>query len=113
MVKNKCVILVPTKYNDGTPVPENVIVSIKRKIDEAFDGHHIAGVGEGSYRMADGSMAYDPSLEIWVAVDPDRIDEVKGLVRKLARTLKQESIWFEVTNSKVEFVEPNEDGGCE
>jgi hypothetical protein len=112
MTKNKCVLLVPTRYNDGTPVPESVIVGIKREIDEAFDGHHVAGLGEGAYRMADGSMAYDPTLEIWVAVEPDQIDEVRELARKLARTLKQESIWFEVTNSQVEFVEPSEDGGC-
>jgi hypothetical protein len=113
MTKNKCVILVPTQYNDGTPVAESVLAGIKREIDEAFDGHHVAGLGEGAYRMADGSMAYDPTLEIWVAVEPDRIDEVKELARKLARTLKQESIWFEVTNSQVEFVEPSEDGGCQ
>ena len=113
MKKNKCVILVPTRYNDGTAVPESVIAGIKREIDEAFDGHHVAGVGEGAYRMADGSMAYDPTLEIWVAVDPDRIDEVKGLARKLARKLKQESLWFEVTNSKVEFVEPADETGSE
>lgn len=111
MKKNKCVILVPTQYNDGTPVPENVIVGIIRKIDEAFDGHHVAGVGEGAYRMADGSMAYDPTLEIWVAVRPDQIDQVRDLVQKLARTLKQESIWFEVTNSQVEFIEPGEEAG--
>jgi hypothetical protein len=63
--------------------------------------------------MADGSMAYDPSLEIWIAVDPDRIDEVKGLASKLARKLKQESIWFEITNSIVEFIEPNEEAEFE
>jgi len=113
MKKNKCVILVPTRYNDGTPVPESVIAGITREIDEVFDGHHVAGVGEGAYRMADGSMAYDPTLEIWVAVDPDRTDEVKGLARKLARKLKQESIWFEVTNSTVEFIEPGEEAGSE
>ena len=97
------------QYNDGTPVSESVIVGIKREIDEAFDGHHVAGVGEGAYRMADGSMAYDPSLEIWIAVYPDRIDEVRGLARKLARKLKQESIWFELTNSTVEFIERSEE----
>ena len=113
MKKNKCVILVPTRYNDGTPVPKSVIVAITREIDEAFDGHHVAGVGEGAYRMADGSMAYDPSLEIWVAVDPDQIDELKGLASRLARKLKQESIWFEVTNSIVEFVEPSEEAESE
>lgn len=113
MRKNKCIIRVPTQYNDGTPVPESVIVGIKRKIDEAFDGHTIAGVGEGAYRMADGTMQYEPTLEIWVAVAPDRIDELREFARKLARTLKQESIWFEVTNSQVEFVEPDEDGGLE
>ena len=113
MKKNKCVILVPTQYNDGTPVPGKVIVGIKREIDEAFDGHHVAGVGEGAYRMADGSMAYDPTLEIWVAVRSDQTDQVRDLARKLARMLKQESIWFEITNSQVEFVEPSEETGFE
>ena len=113
MRKNKCIILVPTQYNDGTPVPESVIVGIKRKIDEAFDGHTVAGVVDGSFRMANGTMKYEPNLEIWIAVDPDRIDEVRKLAGKLARTLKQESICFEVTNSQVEFVEPEKEGGLE
>jgi len=63
--------------------------------------------------MADGSMAYDPTLEIWVAVRSDQTDQVRDLARKLARMLKQESIWFEITNSQVEFVEPSEEDGFE
>ncbi|MBN2266859.1 MAG: hypothetical protein JW725_00765 [Candidatus Babeliaceae bacterium] len=59
--------------------------------------------------MADGSMAYDPTLEIWIAIRSDQTDQVRDLARKLARMLKQESIWFEITNSQVEFVEPSED----
>lgn len=113
MRKNKCIILVPTQYNDGTLVPESIIVGVKRKIDEAFDGHTVAGANQGAFRMADGTIQHEPTLEIWVAVAPDRIDELRELARKLARTLKQESIWFEVTNSQVEFVEPGEDGGLD
>jgi hypothetical protein len=113
MRKNKCIILLPTQYNDGTAVAENVIAGVKRKIDEAFDGHTVAGVNQGAFRMADGTMQYEPTLEIWVAVAPDRIDELRELTRELARMLKQESIWFEVTNSQVEFVGPDEDGGLE
>jgi hypothetical protein len=105
--------LIPTQYNDHTPIPESVISGIKRKIDEAFDGHRIAGVGDGAYRMADGTMQHEPTLEIWVAVAPDRIDELRELAGEFARTLKQETIWFEVTNSQVEFVEPDENGGSE
>ncbi|MHC4638942.1 MAG: hypothetical protein ACYTFW_22695 [Planctomycetota bacterium] len=82
-----------------------------REIDEVFDGHTIAGTVEGIYRMADGNIATDQSLELWVAVEPDKIEVLRKLTRRFARILKQETIYFEVMNSEVEFIEPEHESG--
>ena len=102
----KCIILLPTQYNDGNEVAANVIKGILREIDEVFDGHHIAGIGHGTYRMANGSMATDSTLDVWVAVDPDNIDVLRKMASRFARMLKQETIYFEVMDSEVEFIGP-------
>lgn len=102
----KCIILLPLKYNDETEVPTSVINNIKREIDEAFDGHTVGGTVEGTYRMADGDMKGDTSLEIWIVVDPEKLNVLRSMVSRFARTLKQESIYFEVTDSKVELIGP-------
>jgi hypothetical protein len=108
---NRCVILIPLNYSDGTSVPGKVITQIKRELDEAFDGHTVGGTVQGTYRMADRSMACDTCLEIWVAIDPSREDQLRKMTAKYARILKQESIWFEVTNSRVDFIRPDDEGG--
>ena len=110
MKKKKCIILLPTYYNDGKGVPTRVLTGIRREIDEAFDGHTIAGTVEGTYRMADGSIATDESWEIWVAVEAERVDMLRKLTSRFARILKQETIYFEVTNSEVEFIGPEQEG---
>jgi hypothetical protein len=107
MKLKKCILLLPTSYNDGSEVPASVISGILRSIDEAFDGHTIDGYCDGVYRMDDGSLASDHSLKVWIAVDPQRVDDVRKLAGSVARLLKQESIYFEVTDAEVEFVRPS------
>ncbi len=102
----KCIILLPLTYNDGSEVPSRVISGILRDIDKEFDGHRVAGTGPGTYRMANGSMASDNTEEVWVACDPDKIDVLRKMASRFARILKQESIYFELTESRVEFVGP-------
>ena len=88
-----------------------MLTRIKREIDGLFDGHTIAGTVEGTYRMADGTIANDKSWEVWVAVEPDKIKVLRKLTSRFARILKQETIYFEVTNSEVEFIEPEHENG--
>jgi len=111
MKLRKCIILLPIAYNDGTEVPPAVLTGVLKEIDEAFDGHHIAGVGDGSYRMKDGTMVSDKTLDVWVVVDAKRMDELKKLAAKFAALLKQESVYFEVTAAKVEFIPPSHETG--
>ena len=79
---------------------------ILKNIDETFDGHTVDGICEGTYRMKDGSMKPDKSFKIWVAIDPERVDELKKLASQFARILKRESFYFEITDAEVEFIQP-------
>lgn len=106
MKLRKCILLLPMTYNDGTDVPSEVMAGILRNIDEEFDGHTVDGLCDGVYKMDDGTMVNDKSLKVWVAVDPDRVEELKKLAARFAGVLKQESLYFEVTEAEVEFVRP-------
>ena len=110
MKLRKCIILLPTAYNDGTEVPPSEMIGILKSIDEVFDGHTVDGVCEGAYRMDDGTMSHDKALKVWVALDPKRVDELKKLASRFARLLKQESLYFEVTDAEVEFIRPSPSG---
>lgn len=113
MKLKKCLLLLPTSYNDGTEIPPTVLTDIRRRIDEAFDGHTFDGLCDGTYRMANGTMARDKSLKVWVAVAPERVNELRNLARVFAGVLRQERLWFEVTDSEVELVEPLPETGGE
>jgi len=110
MGMKRCIILVPTTYNDGQEVPAAEIAGILREIDEAFDGHYVAGQGEGTYKMKDGSVAKDSLLEVWIALDPEKLGILRNMVGRFARRLKQETVYFEVLNSEVEFIGPDQNG---
>ena len=99
-------MLLPTKFNDGTSVPSEVLTGILKDIDRQFKGHSLEGYVHGAYTMADGSMAHDRSLKVWVAVRAEQVDELRTLARRFASRLRQESLWFEVTDAEVEFLAP-------
>ncbi len=106
-------ILLPTRYNDNTEVPSSVLGNILRRIFKAFGGYTADGYCNGSYRMADGSLAQDKCLKVWIILEPQRVDELKEHARHFAAELKQECIYFEVTSSEVEFLRPPERMGDE
>lgn len=111
MKRKKCILLLPTTYNDGQPIHAAVLSDILAEIDQAFDGHTVDGVCDGVYKMDDGTMASDRSLKVWIAVEPSRVEEVRRLAGRIARLLKQESLYFEVTEAEVEFVRPSPETG--
>ena len=113
MKRKRCIVLVPTSYNDGQEVPAKEIAGILKEVDGVFDGHYVAGHGAGTYRMEDGSMAEDRLLEVWIALEPDKVEILRKMVARFARRLKQEAVYFEVRDSEVEVIAPDENGGGE
>ena len=113
MKKKKCLLLLPTSYNDGTEVPPAVMSGAVMGIDRAFDGISIGGLVEGTYRMSDGTTAKDKSVVVWVIVDESQVEEVRTKAARIAAILKQESLYFEVTDVEVDFVKPSPETGGE
>ncbi len=111
MKRKKCLILLPTSFNDGTEVPVDVFGSVLRDIDTTLDYYSIGGSCQGVYTMGDGSRARDESIMVWAVVDEEDIGVVKKLAARISRKLKQESIYFEVTDVEFDFNRPSEENG--
>lgn len=111
MAKVKYVLLLPLTYNDKSKVPKDVR---KRIFDDLFrlaGGHHIAGEGEGAYRMKSGKKQVDRSLEVWVVIEEADEQALIDMVAGFATLLGQESMYLEKVNSTVLFVPPKPTGG--
>jgi hypothetical protein len=111
MKRRKCILLLPLAFNDGVEVPPTTLAGILRDIEETFDGYNVAGTCDGSYRMDNGELVHDKSLMVWVVVDAERVDELRQQARRIAGILKQESLYFEVTEAEPEFVRPLSESG--
>ncbi len=110
MRRKKAIILLPTTFNDGSPVPPALMSRIFRELDAAFDGYSQGGLVHGSYRMADGTVVKDNSLMVWLIL-PDEAREVarvRQLAAKFAAMLQQESLYLEVMDVDTDFVRPDE-----
>ena len=103
----KCLFLIPTSFNDGTEIPGKIIDRILSQLFEHFGGYSQDGVTEGTWRMDDGSMAKDKSLKIWVILQDEKEQCLKGLIKKWAKVLKQETILYESMDWTGEFIRPD------
>ena len=100
----KCLMLLPTNYNDGSPVESGKLDSCLARLDSLIGGHTVDGLCEGVYRMADGSLARDTNVKIWAVCAEGQISALRALCGDFAVELGQESIYFERTATTVEFV---------
>ena len=77
-----------------------------------LDYYSVGGLCDGVYKMDDGSKARDRSVMVWAVVAQEQVDELRALAARIAVILKQESIYFEVTEVDFDLVRPSdEDGG--
>ena len=106
MKRKKCLILLPTNFNDGEEVPPSVFNSVLRLIEETLDCYSIGGLCHGVYKMDDGSKAHDRSVMVWAVVEAHKVEGLRQLAARIAVILKQESIYFEVTDVDFDFVRP-------
>jgi hypothetical protein len=104
----KCTILLPLAYNDSTPIPPTVLTNIQDRLYDRFGGYTVVGRVTGAYRTDDGTRVNDESLVVWVAVPAERIDELRREAARICHVLRQESLYFEVSDAAVELVDPSE-----
>ena len=103
----KCLLLLPTNYNNGQPVESAKLEHCLVRLDSLIGGHTVDGTCEGVYRMADGTYARDTNLKVWACVEEKEIPALRNLVGVFAVELGQESIYLEHTATTVEFVRGN------
>jgi hypothetical protein len=112
--RTPCSILLPLAYNDGTPVAEDEMESIKDQIFVEFGAYTVEGVKEGAYRREDtGEKQVEHMLEIKVAVPgQEGVQQLRELLAGLAKRLDQESMYLEIrTGATVELVGQKQKGG--
>lgn len=103
----KCLILLPTNYNDGHAVEPTTLENCLGRLDSLIGGHTVDGTCHGVFRMADGTFARDTNLKVWACVGEVDIPGLRKLAGDFAVELGQESIYFEQTATTVEFVRGN------
>ncbi len=103
----KCLFLIPTTYNDGSPVPSEQITNIFEELYIKFGGFSQGGITEGLWKMTDGTKVKDHSLTIWIVLTEEKVDILKELVKKFCKILMQEAIYFEIMDCDVEFIGPD------
>jgi hypothetical protein len=103
----KVTLLIPLTFNDGTAVSQETLGALEEEIYIAFNGWTMAGEVQGAYRMRQtGQKQVERLLQVWVVVEETQLDELRRMVGKYAALLAQESIYFEVGTSQVEFIVP-------
>ena len=106
MKYKKCLFLIPMSYNDRREIPAVLIDAIFDDLYMNFGGHTIDGITEGTWKMEDGGKAIDRCYKVWIIISEEKISALKDLIRKFARLLEQEAIYFEVMDADVEFIGP-------
>ena len=103
-MKEKVTLLLPLTYNDGSTVEKEKLKQIRNELYAFCGGYTVEGTVEGAYKMQSGKKQVDKLLKIFVVIERAEISNLKHLVQKFGSQLKQESMYFECSPSRVEFI---------
>jgi len=102
----KFILLIPLNYNDGTEVPQDVILEFQETLFALGGAFTSAGTVEGTYRMADGTRQSDELLQLWIGLKEELFAQLEQAVAELGAKLGQESMYLERTGRMIHFVRP-------
>ena len=87
-------------------MPSEVMVDVWDELFVKFGSFSQSGITEGLWETKDGTKVKDHSLTVWIVMEEEKVASLKELLKKLAKLLKQEAIYFEVMDCDVEFIRP-------
>ncbi len=102
----KCLFLIPTSYNDGKEISSDVMSEIFDELFAECGPYSVTGITQGIWELKDGTRVKDNSLTVWTVIDDEKVAILKKLIKKFARILNQEAVYFEVTDWTGEFIRP-------
>ena len=74
-----------------------LIAAAEAAVYDLCGGWRCLGTVQGTYRMPDGSQAFDDSRQYAVLLDADNLPDLERVLADFHRQTKQESIYLEVT----------------
>ena len=103
----KCTILIPTTYNNGSPVSHQLLANFRRRLADIFGGYTDAGLVKGAWRSGvNCPMVVERNIELWVICDDRKLVELRQFAALMADNLDQESVYLEWHETNVEFIQP-------
>ena len=96
----RCTFLVPLRYTDGREVEPEFFIEMKQTLDRQFGGYTVLGEREGSWHGC-----VEQVFEILVLVPPERIAELRTVVRAIGVRLGQKQMFFDVPPPSTELLD--------
>jgi hypothetical protein len=87
---------IPTHYNDGTLIPEDVRQDITDQMARTIGGYTLEGPAQGAWVDEDCSTYSETSSRLEVSCGRERYAEARALVIALGPRLRQKAMYFEV-----------------
>jgi hypothetical protein len=100
----KWVTRVPTHFNDGSVIPDEVLNEVWYLISKEFGGASIDGPGRGIWVDSDGKVYDETTYVVSVACTEDQLQIAREVVSKIGRLLNQKAMYFELSGGTVEIL---------
>ncbi len=105
----KITILIPTAYNDKTPVAFSKLAKYTYDIEKLVSGCTIDGKVYGFSETDDGTAQNDDFIKVWVVGSCNELlSPMRAIACWIATDLNRESVYLEWHDVNVEFITPPE-----
>ncbi len=105
----EAIVLIPLTYNDGSKVPQDILLGIFEEIYTAFHGWTNEGTVKGAYRMQTGQKQVEDLLKVSVVLDPSQVSELEAMVSAWCAKLGQEAMLVKIADYTIKFVPPRKE----
>lgn len=97
-------VYVPLNYNNSSRVETEKLLEIQHMFIKQFGGLTVKGPWKGFW-IDDEKCYCDSVLEFVIAIQPDRIDDMRRVVIEVGQMLGQKSMYLEYRDTDVEFLD--------
>jgi hypothetical protein len=105
----EAIVLIPLTYNDGTKVPQDILLGIFEEIYVAFQGWTNEGTVKGAYRMRSGQKQVEDLLKVSIVLNQSQIPQLEGMVSAWCARLGQETMLLKIADYSIKFVPPQKE----
>ena len=105
MLLAACRFNAPLMDNDGQPIDPRVIVDLHRELLGQFGGFTVHPTSQGQWQSRAGRIYQEEVVAYEVAVQRDKVSQLRDLVCRLGRRLGQLAMYFDAPSPSVEIID--------